>query len=215
MLTVYGRRNAFNVQKVMWMIGELKLDHSHVPLGGAAGGLDDPSYLAKNPHGKIPLIDDDGTIVWESHAILRYLAAVYGDRNWWSNDPEVRSHVDRWMDWSQTSLQPDFLNGVFWGFYRTPAEKRDTKRVEAMIARTNKHMQLLDAHLADRQFMVGSKLTLADVPAGTHLYRYFNIDIPRPHLPNVERWYSALQQRPAYQEHVMIPFDDLYGRLDF
>lgn len=215
MLTVYGRRNAFNVQKVMWLIGELKLDHTHVPLGGAAGGLDDSKYLAKNPHGKIPLIDDDGTVVWESQAILRYLAAVYGDRHWWSNDPEVRSHVDRWMDWSQTSLQPDFLNGVFWGFYRTPAEKRDTKRVDAMIARVNKHMQLLDAHLADRQFMLGSKLTLADIPAGTHLYRYFNIDIPRPQLPNVERWYTSLQSRPAYQEHVMIPFDDLYGRLDF
>lgn len=215
MLTIYGRRNAFNVQKVMWLAGELGLAHTHVPLGGDTGGLDDPTFLAKNPHGKIPLIDDDGTVVWESQAILRYLAAVYGDRHWWSNDPDVRSHVDRWMDWSQTSLQPDFLDGVFWGFYRTPAAQRDTKRVASAIARTNKHMQMLDAHLAKRAFMLGSKLTLADIPAGTHLFRYFSIDIDRPALPNVEKWYRALQQRPAYQEHVMIPFDDLLGRTDY
>lgn len=215
MLTVYGRRNSFNVQKVMWLVGELGIEHTHVPLGGDAGGLDDPKFLAKNPHGKVPVIDDDGTVVWESHAILRYLAAVYGDRNWWSNDPDVRSNVDRWMDWSQSTLQPAFLNGIFWGYYRTPPDKRDMPRVEASIARTNGYMQQLDAHMADRAFMLGRRLTLGDIPAGTHLYRYFNLDITRPALPNVEAWYRRLQERPAYQEHVMIPFDDLAGRLAY
>lgn len=215
MLTVYGRRNSFNVQKVMWLVGELGIEYAHVPLGGDAGGLDDPAFLAKNPHGKVPLIDDDGTNVWESHAILRYLAAVYGDRHWWSTDPEVRSHVDRWMDWSQSTLQPSFLNGIFWAYFRTPAERRDMKRVEDAIKRTNGYMQRLDAHLADRTFMLGSRLTLADIPIGTHLYRYFNLDIPRPALPHVEAWYRRLQERAPYQQHVMMPFDDLAGRLAF
>jgi glutathione S-transferase len=215
MLTVYGRKSSFNVQKVMWLVGELDIAHAHIEKGGDFGGLDAPEYLAMNPHGKVPVIDDDGTHVWESHAILRYLAACYGAPQFWSNDPEVRSHVDRWVDWSATTLQPDFLNGVFWGWYRTPAADRNMPAVEKAIGRVARHLQLLDRHLADRRFMAGTALSLADIAVGTTLYRYFNVDIARPHVPGVERYYSTLQSRPAYQRHVMIPFDELYGRLAF
>ena len=107
MLTVWGRRSSFNLQKVMWLVGELGLEHRHIEAGGRFGDLDTPEFTAMNPHGRVPVIDDDGTIVWESHAILRYLAARHG--RFWSDDPGARSQVDRWMDWSQTALQPDFL----------------------------------------------------------------------------------------------------------
>jgi glutathione S-transferase len=214
-LTIYGRKSSFNVQKVMWLVGELGVEHRHIELGGSFGGLDTPEFLAKNPHGKVPVIDDDGTIVWESHAILRYLAAAYGNATWWSNDPDVRSQVDRWVDWSATTLQPDFLNGIFWGYYRTPEAKRDTVAVDKAMARTARHMQLLDQHLDSRQFMTGRALTLADVAVGTNLFRYLTMDIVRPNTPNVSRWFGTLTQRPAYKAHVMIPFDDLYGRLAF
>jgi glutathione S-transferase len=149
-------------------------------------------------------------------AILRYLAARYGQQQFWISDalnPLLRP--DRWMDWSQCSLQPDFLNGVFWGFYRTPEPQRDVASVNAKIRRTANHLSLLDRMLAGQSFILGDQLTLADIPAGTSLFRYFNLDIERPSLPNVERWYQQLQERPAYQEHVMIPFDELYGRLDY
>jgi glutathione S-transferase len=215
MLTIYGRKSSLNVQKVMWLVAELGIEHRHIELGGSFGGLDTPEFLAMNPHGKVPVIDDDGTIVWESHAILRYLAAAYGNANWWSNDPDVRSQVDRWVDWSATTLQPDFLNGIFWGYYRTPEAKRDMVAVNKAIARTARHMEMLDRQLGDRQFVTGRTLSLADVAVGTNLFRYLNVDIMRPHVPNVARWYGALAQRPAYKAHVMIPFDDLYGRLAF
>lgn len=215
MLTIYGRKSSFNVQKVMWLVGELGLEHKHIELGGSFGGLDTPEFLGLNPHGRVPVIDDDETIVWESHAILRYLAACYGDRTMWSNDPEVRSHVDRWVDWSATTLQPDFLIGIFWGFYRTPEAQRNTAAIDKAIARTGQHMMLLDRHLADRQFMTGRNFSLADVAVGTNLYRYFNIEIARPSTPSVERWYKLLQERPAYREHVMIPFGELFGRLAY
>ncbi len=215
MLTVYGRKSAFNLQKVMWLIGELGLAHRHIELGGTFGGLDDPAFRAKNPHGRVPLIDDDGFCVWESHTILRYLAARYGGPAFWSDDPAKRSLAERWMDWSQTALQPDFLTGVFWGLYRTPEAKRDMAKVTAKLERTAQHLILLDGVLADRPYLLGDKLSLADIPAGTCLYRYFNIPIERPKLPNVERWYAELTERPAYRAHVMIPFDDLYGRLEF
>ena len=124
MLKVWGRRSSFNVQKVMWLIGELELAHEHIDAGGAFGGLDTPDFLAMNPHGRIPVIRDDTATIWESHAILRYLAARHGAGRFWSDDPVVRAVVDGWMDWSHTALQPDFLVGVFWGFYRMPEEKR-------------------------------------------------------------------------------------------
>lgn len=105
MLKVWGRRSSFNVQKVMWLIGELGLEHQHIDAGGRSGGLDTSAFLAMNPHGRVPVIQDGDATVWESHAILRYLAARHGAGHFWSGDPAVRAVVDGWMDWSQTSLQ--------------------------------------------------------------------------------------------------------------
>jgi glutathione S-transferase len=212
---IWGRRNSFNVQKVMWLVGELGLPHQHIPAGGSFGGLDTPEFLAMNPHGRVPVIDDGGTIVWESHAILRYLAARHGSCRFWSDDPAERSYADRWMDWSQTALQPDFLMGVFWGFYRTPEPQRNWPAIRNAIARCAQHFRLLDEVLADRPFLCGTALSLADITAGTTLYRYFGLEIERPLIPNVTDWYQRLQERAAYREHVMIPFDDLRGRLAY
>jgi glutathione S-transferase len=215
MLRVWGRRDAFNVQKVMWLVGELGLEHEHIPAGGSHGGLDDPAFRAMNPHGRVPVIDDGGVVVWESHAVLRYLAATYGGEAFWSADPVARSRADRWMDWSATTLQPDFLTGVFWGFYRTPEAQRDTAAVAARVAACTRHMQLLDRELAERPWLGGERFGLADIPAGTNLFRYFGLDIERPQVPNVEAWYARLAERPAYREHVMLPFDHMRGRLAY
>jgi glutathione S-transferase len=215
MLAVYGRKSSFNLQKVMWLVGELGLAHRHIELGGAFGGLDEAAFRAMNPHGRVPVIVDGETTVWESHAILRYLAARYGQGSFWSEDAAVRSQWERWMDWAQTTLQPDFLTGVFWGFYRTPAGQRDMRLVEEKIRRCAQHFQLLDAILAGKTFLLGERLSLADIPAGTHLYRYFGLAIARPHVPNVERWYRTLQERSAYRAHVMVPFAELEGRLEY
>ncbi|RQV08926.1 glutathione S-transferase [Burkholderia cenocepacia] len=213
MLTVWGRRNAFNVQKVMWLVDELALAHRHVPAGGRFGMLDTPEFLAMNPHGRIPVIDDDGIVVWESHSILRYLAARHGRPGFWRDDPAEQSRADRWMDWAQTTLQPAFLNGVFRDYYRTPPGQRDTVRVEQSIAQCAQYFRLLDTVLAGQPFLAGDAITLADIAAGTHLYRYFELDIARPDVPHVVAWYERLKARPAYRTNVMIPFDDLRGKL--
>src|SRR5207237_1044728 len=132
----------------------------------------------------------------------------------WQDDPAERSLSDRWMDWSQTTLQPDFLVGVFWGFYRTPEARRDLPAVKRRIALCARHFTLLDRHLANRSFMLGEALMLADIPIATNLFRYFNLDIDRPSLPHVSAWYERMKDRPAYREHVMVPFEELYGRLE-
>jgi glutathione S-transferase len=214
MLKIWGRRNSFNVQKVMWLVGELGLEHQHIDAGGSFGGLDRPEFLQMNPHGRVPVVDDDGVTVWESHSIIRYLSAKYGRGSLWIDEPAQRSFADRWMDWSLATLQPDFMD-LFWGFYRTPAEKRDWPRINARVARCAEHFRLLDRHLAGKSSLAGSRLTMADIPAGTALYRYFELDVEHPVVPNVTAWYERLQLRAPYQQHVMIPFDDLRGRLQY
>jgi glutathione S-transferase len=212
MLKVWGRRSSFNVQKVMWLIGELGLPHQRIDAGSDFGGLDTPDFLAMNPHGRIPVIMDGDVAVWESHTILRYLAAKHGSGRFWSDDPAARARVEGWMDWSHTSLQPDFLVGVFWGFYRMPEEKRNWPAIKAALARCANDFGKLDRLLEGRTFLLGDTLSLADITAGTSLYRYFELEIERPQLARLERWYRALQEREAFRTHVMIPFGELRGR---
>ncbi len=214
MLTIWGRRNSLNVQKVMWLVGELGLEHRHVNAGGSFGGLDTPAFLKINPNGRVPVIDDGGAIVWESHTIIRYLAARYAFGTLWREIPADRSLADRWMDWELATLQPAFMDW-FWGFYRTPEAKRDLLAIREAMARCAECYLRLDDHLDGRRYLAGDELTMADFPAGTTLYRYFELDIERPALPNVEAWYRRLAKRPAYGEHVMIPFAELRGRLEY
>lgn len=215
MLRIWGRKNSINVQKVMWTVGELGLPHERIDAGGPFGGLDTQEFLAMNPNRRIPVIDDGGTIVWESHAIVRYLATRYGAGTLAPNDPGERAKSDMWTDWTLADLQPAFTGGVFWNFYRTPEAKRDWGLIRRAMDRSTALFQLLERHLEKRAFIAGDTLTFGDIPAGAQLYRYFNIDIERPKLPNVEAWYQRLTSREAYRAHVMVPFDDLKGRLSF
>ncbi len=214
MLRIWGRRSSFNVQKVLWLAGELGLEYEHVPAGGDFGRLAEPGFRALNPHGRIPVLEDGALAVWESHAILRYLAARDGDGAFWPVAAAARAPLDGWMDWAATALLPAFLGGVFWGYYRTPEARRNWPAIRASLGQCAALFALLDQILARQPYLVGAALTLADIPAGAALYRWFELDIERPDLPNLAAWYDRLASRPAYREHVMVPFDELKGRLD-
>src|SRR5262249_49809713 len=159
--------NSFNVQKVLWLVGELGLTHEHIPAGGSFGRLDEPSFRALNPHGRVPVIEDGDLAVWESHASLRYLAARYDRGRLWSADRAARAGVDAGMAGPRATLQPDFLMGVFWGFYRPPESQRDLPAIRKNLARCAEHFRLLDDVLATRPFLAGARFSLADIPAGT------------------------------------------------
>ena len=212
LIRVWGRLNSINVQKVMWTLDELDLAYAHIPAGGDFGGLDAPEFRAINPHGKVPVIDDDGTIVWDSNAVVRYLCAEYGDGGLSPHAPRARALVDRWMDWEATTLQPHVM-GHFWGWWRTPQAKRDAVMNAELWRAAGADWGKLDAVLARAPYLAGERLTMADIPAGTLAYRYFTLPLERPPLPHVQAWFARLCERPAYQRRVMVPYDDLFGRL--
>ncbi|MFQ6022362.1 MAG: glutathione S-transferase family protein [Acidiferrobacterales bacterium] len=214
MLKIYGRGTSDSVQKGLWMLGETKRPFEHIQLGGSFGGLDDRKYLKLNPHGRVPTLDDDGIVVWESNAIIRYLAAKYCVGSLWSDDPAERAYADQWMSWAQTTLYGDF-NRLFWLTVRTPTDEQDRDEIQATNDRLNGYYHLLDAQLSKHQFVAADHLTMADIPTGMTLFRYFNMPIHRPDLPNVERWYRRLRERDVYREYVMVSFEELRGRLTF
>jgi len=215
MLKIWGRGTSINVQKVLWLAGELELEFEHIQAGGRFGRLGEPEFAAINPHRRVPVLEDSDLAVWESNSILRYLAARYGAPAFWDDDPAARSQADRWMDWELATLQNAFIGGVFWAFYRTPEPQRNWAAIRRSVANSGRLFGIVDAALADRRFLAGESLSLADICVGTMLYRYYELDIERPSLPNVERWYRSLQERQAYRDHIMTDFEELRGRSTF
>ncbi len=213
MLKIWGRKSSSNVEKVLWLAEELGLQYQHISVGGTAGMLDTPEFLELNPHSRIPVIEDQEIVVWESHAILRYLAACYGQGTFWLEDPKRRAKIDSWMDWIQTTLQPEIMYGIFIEMYRPVNGKTNWETVHKNVATCSTHMQLLEQTIAGQNYLCGNSLSLADIPLGVLLYRYFTCEIDRPRLPNIEAYYQRLQGHTAYCEQIMLPWDDLKGRV--
>jgi glutathione S-transferase len=210
MLKVWGRATSVNVQKVMWAVGEMGIAHERIDVGGRFGGLDTPAYLAMNPNARIPTIEDDGVVIWESNAIIRYLAARYGEGTLWEQNLGMRAQADAWMDWMQTTLAPDFY-GVFWAVVRTPADRRDRTAIKDLTKRLTGRYELLDHQLVGRPYLIGDRFSPADIAIGVTLYRYFEMEIDRPTLSNLHGWYERLRGRQAFRSHVMISFEELRG----
>jgi glutathione S-transferase len=204
MLRVWGRTNSINVQKVMWAVGELGLEHERIDAGGAFGGLDSEAYGKLNPNRRVPTVQDGELVIWESNACVRYLAARYGAGTLWPEDPARRAVADLWMDWQQTTLLAD-MTVVFWGLIRTPEGKRDNAAIEAATKRLGSLWPMLDERLAGRPFVAGEAFTMGDIPVCAACCRYYGLPIERPRLVNVERWYERLKERAPYREHVMVP----------
>ncbi len=214
MLKVYGRRNAYNVQKVLWTLGELDLGYAHIDIGSEREQLATPGFLTLNPHARIPVLVDGDTVVWESNTIVRYLCARYAAGTLWPASPAQRSLADRWMDWELATLQPDFLE-LFWGYFRTPPAQHNHETIRQSLSRCELHFQKLNAHLAQNDYLAGNSFAMGDIPCAVALYRYFEMGLPVTRPPNVLAWYERLSRRPAYQAHVAVPFDELRGRLEF
>jgi len=203
MLKIWGRVNSVNVKKALWAMEELGLKYERVDAGMEHGVVKTPDYLKMNPNSLVPTIDDDGFVLWESHAIVRYLAAKHGAGTLWPVDLKQRADSDRWMDWAYTFQAS--LRAVFWGLVRTPPEKRDPKAIEEGRKRCGELLAIPDQALAHKPYFVGNSLTIGDIPLGCHVHLWMRLPIERPSHPNLERWFERLCARPAYQRIVDIP----------
>ncbi|SIT35567.1 Glutathione S-transferase GstB [Paraburkholderia piptadeniae] len=203
MITIWGRANSVNVQKVLWVCDELVLPYNRIDAGLQFGRNDEPDYLAMNPTGKIPTLVDGDYVLWESNSILRYLAMQYGASSLlYPTEPKARASIDRWLDWSLSTLQPA-ERPVFWTIVRTPEAERDNAKLAADIDNVAKLWKLLDVHLQGRFHIEGDHFTLADIVLGAYAKRWFGLPgVERPSTPNLERWYQRLSTRPGFKKYV-------------
>ena len=201
MMKIWGRNTSSNVQKVMWAIGELGLAHERIDVGGPFGKNREPAYLAMNPNGLVPTLEeDDGFLLWESNTIVRYLAAKHGPGKLEPGDLRSRASAQKWMDWQLAVANPA-ITPVFWGLIRTPPEKRDQAAIDAGKEKTTAAAKILDAQLGKTRFVAGDAFSYGDIPVGVMTRRYVELVPERPALPNLERWYGELAKRPAFIEH--------------
>jgi len=203
---VWGRATSSNVMKVLWGLNEMDLPFERIDVGGAFGKTDTPEYRAMNPTGLVPTLQEDDFALWESNAILRYLAQAHAAGSaLWPADPHARARVDHWMDAQQTLLNRP-MSGVFWGLVRTPPQQRDLPAIAASIEETTKIWRMIEAPLSRHDHIAGATFTLCDIPWGVHAHRWFGMDylgLTRPEMPALRAWYDRLCQRPAFQQHVM------------
>ena len=210
MLTVWGRRTSSNVQALMWCIGELGLPYERHDAGHRYGGTGTPEFLAMNPNGTVPVLrDGDGEPLWETGAILRYLAARYGAPPFWPAEGLARARVDKWAEWSKINAAMAFTAPIFWRVVRTAPADQDSAAIGQAIRTLDRALDIAEAQLSRHAFLAGDDFTLADVQFGHVLFRYFDIPIARHDRPALRRYYEALATRPAFREHVMVSYEEL------
>lgn len=206
MLKIWGRANSVNVQKVLWCCDELGLPFQRVDAGLQFGRVNDPDYRELNPNGQVPCLEDGAFVLWESNAILRYLAMQYGpSSSLYPSEPKLRASIDRWLDWSLSTLAPA-ERPVFMTLVRTPPEDRDMIALAANLKTLVARWKLVDAHLQGRFHMEGDRFTLADIVLGAFAKRWFGVEgIDRPAMPNLQRWYQRLTQRAPFKKYIDLP----------
>lgn len=210
MLTIWGRRTSSNVQALMWCIGELGLPYRRHDIGHRYGGTDTDAFRALNPNRTIPVLrDGDGPALWETGAILRYLASRYADDTFWPGELIARTNVDRWAEWAKLNVAMAFTGPVFWRVVRTPVEACDTAAVKAAVDALEATLRIAEERFAGQNFLACDQFTLADIQFGHVLYRHYDIQIERAPLPRLAGYYHRLAARPAFREHVMVSYDEL------
>jgi glutathione S-transferase len=203
MLKIWGRKNSSNVRKALWIAQELGVPYETQEAGGAFGLVDGPEYRAKNPNGRVPMIEDGDFVLWESNAIVRYLAARHApDSALYPSDPQARAAADKWMDWT-TSTFADAFRPVFWGVLRTPVEQQDWVQINGAIKTLHSLLIVVDEALASQPYLSGAEFGMGDIPLGSFIYAWFEMPIERPAMHHLQAWYERLKARPAYRAAVM------------
>ncbi|MET0238591.1 MAG: glutathione S-transferase family protein [Sphingobium sp.] len=201
MLTIWGRLNSHNVKKVVWFADELGLPFVRHDVGGKFGM--DAAYIALNPNKLIPTIEEDGLVLWESNAIVRYLASRHGGERWWPSDAALRASGDKWSDW-QFSLA-DAQRDAFHNLVRKAPEDRDPAAIAESARKSGDLFAIVNDALSRQPWLSGDELGVGDIAVGVYAHTFYTLDIARPDLPHLHAWYEKLTARDAYARTVMIP----------
>jgi glutathione S-transferase len=201
MLTLLGKSSSINVRKVLWLLDELSLNYQQEHYGSGFLSTDTIAFKTMNPNAMVPVLVDDGFVLWESNTICRYLAGREQRFDLLPNSPRERALVEKWMDWQATELNNSWRY-AFMALVRQSKMHSDPAAIEASIASWNHHMRIVEAQLIDTgAYMAGDAFTLADIVIGLSINRWYMTPMARPELPAVQRYYDRLKQRPAYQIH--------------
>ena len=205
-LTIWGRANSVNVQKVLWCLRELDLGYERIDAGMNFGKNNEPPYLAMNPNGRVPTLVEGDFVLWESNSVMRYLCMAHGHHSpIYPQAPKLRASVDRWLDWTLSTLQP-VDRPVFWALVRTPPGKRDMAAIQKDADAEALVWRIVEAQLATRRFIEGDQFTIADIALGAYARRWLGVEgIAKPHLPNLERWFAQLADRPGFVQFIAPP----------
>ena len=201
-IKIWSRRSSSSAQKVFWTLEELGVEYTQIDAGRSYGIVDTPEYLAKNPNGLVPTLEtSDGFVLWESNAIIRFLAASYGEGSLWPVDLRERASADRWLEWSE-STPKNPINFVFVTRAKNWFPGTD-EQVEKHIKEADTVLRRLAPVVAKNTYVNGDHLTIGDISLGIYLNRWFNLPVERPALPEVEDYYARLKERPAYVRNVV------------
>ena len=205
-LTIWGRANSVNVQKVLWCLRELDLAYDRIDAGMQFGKNNEAAYLSMNPNGRVPTLVDGDFVLWESNSVMRYLCMAYGQNSpIYPQAPQQRAAVDRWLDWTLSTLQP-VDRPVFWALVRTPPEKRDMVQVQKDADAEAVQWRIIDALTATRRFIEGDQFSIADIALGAFARRWFGVEgVSKPKLLNLERWFAQISERPGFVQFIAPP----------
>ena len=207
--TVHGRATSSNVQALLWGMEEMGLVYERIDCGEVHGGLDTDAFGAMNPHRRIPVLVAEDVALWETGAILRYLAAVHGTEGFWPADPLKRARVDMWAEWAKYEVAGRFTGPVFWCNTRTAPERRDAGLIRRNLDAFEAELAKAEPRLEAQDYLCGDVLTLADIQFGHVLFRYFDTELERRDFPAISAYYVRLCRRQAYQRAVMVSYDIL------
>lgn len=205
-LKIWGRANSVNVQKVLWCLAELDLTYERIDAGMAFGKNNEPAYLAMNPNGRVPTLVEGDFVLWESNSVMRYLAMAYGKgSSVYPEAPKRRAGVDRWLDWTLSTVQP-VDRPVFWALVRTPPDKRDLAAIQKDVDAEAVVWRIADAQLASRRFIEGDDFTLADIALGAYARRWLGVEgVSKPKLAHLDRWFAQFATRPGFVKFIAPP----------
>jgi glutathione S-transferase len=198
MLKIFGHRQAPNVRKVLWGCAEMSLRYELAERGGPFGGTDAAEYLAINPNGRVPsIVDDDGFALWESHAILRYLARKTSSAALYPGDLRERARVDQWLDW-QAAHQAIAIRDLVGLTIKAVAFIEEGRLLRACLAAAPL-FAIMEGVLGSSEFIAGDRFTIADIPVAVGYRRWATLPIERSPFPNLEAWFARIEARPGYR----------------